>query len=269
MKNGTLLLYIVGSIAAILILWVIERIRPKEEAFQSQQNIKFCPRGWKPYYDGNGDMACCEGTVKGNVCEGVPRCSFAAAPGQLASCTAIYQAYTAEKAKSVCPASMPNYFEGPDGGPAGCTAGALSDDLTGPAVAGSAATCRVYADRGRAKLDPLYAAGLPAADEAGNKGAADSCVNQRRLDAVACFGTDCAKSIQVSPVSKTALIKVDFTDGTGVRRSTVTRDSYKDYLDATRPGWDKTIDLGKSLTVTEVAKAVFVDRTMDVAQATV
>lgn len=251
MKNGTLLLYIVGSIAAILILWVIERIRPKEEAFQSQQNIKFCPRGWKPYYDGNGDMACCEGTVKGNVCEGVPRCSFAAAPGQLASCTAIYQAYTAEKAKSVCPASMPNYFEGPDGGPAGCTAGALSDDLTGPAVAGSAATCRIYAD------------------EAANKGAADSCVNQRRLDAVACFGTDCAKSIQVSPVSKTALIKVDFTDGTGVRRSTVTRDSYKDYLDATRPGWDKTIDLGKSLTVTEVAKAVFVDRTMDVAQATV
>lgn len=251
MKNGTLLLYIVGSITAILILWVIERVRPQEEAFTQQQNIKFCPRGWKPYYDGNGDMACCEGTVKGNVCEGVPRCSFAAAPGQLASCTAIYQAYTAEKAKSVCPASMPNYFEGPDGGPAGCTAGALSDDLTGPAVAGSAATCRVYPD------------------EATNKGAADSCVNQRRLDAVACFGTDCAKSIQVSPVSKTALIKVDFTDGTGMRRSTVTRDSYKDYLDATRPGWSKTIDLGKSLTVTEVAKAVFVDRTMDVAQATV
>ena len=237
-------MYIVGALAAILILMVIERVRPKEEAFVGQQNIGFCPRGWKSYYDSNGDMACCEGDVRGGVCEGVPRCSFsAAAGGTLPSCNAVYAAYAAEKAKSVCPASMPNYFEGPTG--AGCTAGALSEDRAAPAIAGSSPTCRIY----------------DSADA--TAAAADSCQNQRRLDAVSCFGTDCRKSLYVSPASKTALVQVDFTDSTGVRHFTVTRDSYRDYLAATRPGWEKTIDLDKALNVTEVAKAVYVDRTQE------
>lgn len=247
MKNKIILIYIFAVIAGIAILFGIEMVRPKEEAFTNGA-MTFCPKDWQPYYDNTGDMMCCDGAVKGNQCQGIPKCTFgkAGTAGNLPNCSAVQSAYAAEKAKSVCPASMPNYYE--SGKNAGCTAGPLATDLTGPAVS-TQASCIVYPD------------------DATNKSTATSCLNQRRLEAVQCFGTDCYKSIYVSPASKTALVQVDFTDLGGVRRSTITRETYRDYLNATDPQWQSKIDLDKSITVTEVAKAVFVDRTMDVSQA--
>jgi hypothetical protein len=246
MKNKTILFYIFALIIGIGILFLIEQVRPKEEAFTG--TITFCPKGWQPFYDNNGDMECCDGEVKGNQCQGIPKCTFGKGTANMPNCTGLQTAYAAEKSKNVCPASMPNYYETANS--SGCTAGPLASDLTGPAVS-TQASCINYSD------------------DATNRATATSCLNQRRLEAVTCFGKDCYKSIYVSPLSKTALVQVDFTDLNGVRRSTITRDSYKDYLDATDPDWQSKIDLNKSITVTEVAKAVFVDRTMDIAQAQV
>lgn len=243
MKNINLLIYIFAGILAILLLMFFEKVRPVEEGF----SISFCPGGWNSYYSDSGDIKCCEGSVSGNECQGVIKCTFGSGTEEVPNCAEVQKVYNQEKSKSACPKSLSSYYEVP-GKLAGCTSGSLRSDMSGPATE-SQPFCTIYKT------------------EKENSGKADSCLNQKRLDDLECFGKDCYKNIYVSPISGTALIQVDFTGLDGVRRSTTTRDSLRDYLNATDPNWKSKIDLDKSITVTEVAKAIFVDRTMDIKDA--
>jgi hypothetical protein len=245
MKNKTILIYIFALIVGLFILWFIDTVRPKE-GFESGSSMNFCPQGWNAFINIDGDTQCCEGSVNGHQCVGKIQCTFGKESADLQSCVALQKKLSVEKSKSICPPSKPNYFENPDG-KAGCTDSPLTDSLSGPA--GSANTCIIYKDT------------------ASNNNDAQSCSNQRLLENTECFGGDCYKSIYVSPLSKTALVQVDFTGVDGIRRSAFEKKSYMNYLNATSPDWKNKIDLDKNINIADVAKAVFVDRSLDIKEA--
>jgi len=248
MKNKTLLIYIFALIVGLFILWGIDSVRPRE-GFQNETTptsaMNFCPQGWNAFINLDGDTQCCEGTVNGHQCNGKIQCTFGRESSDIMSCVALQKKVSEEKSKSVCPPSKPNYFEGPKS--AGCTDSPLTDNLEGPA--GSAKTCIIHKD------------------EASNKSDIKSCSNEKLLEDTECFGKDCYKSMYISPLSKTALVQIDFTGVDGIRRSAFEKKSYMDYLVATDPDWKNKVDLDKNINIDEVARAVFVDRSMDIRNA--
>lgn len=249
MKNKTLLIYIFALIIGLFILWFIDSVRPKE-GFQNETKIptgamNFCPQGWNAFINLDGDTQCCEGTVNGHQCNGKIQCAFGKESADIMSCVSIQKKIGEEKSKSICPPSKPNYFEGPN--EAGCTDSPLSDNLAGPA--GSANSCVIHKD------------------ELSNKSDIKSCSNEKLLEETDCFGKDCYKSMYVSPLSKTALIQIDFTGVDGIRRSAFEKKSYMNYLIATDPDWKNKVDLEKNINISEVAEAVFVNKSMDVKDA--
>jgi hypothetical protein len=213
-------------------------------------SIGFCPMGYNPFHDKNGNQVCCDGKVIGNKCLGTPRCGQTTRAG-LPTCGQMLKDYYATKAKDVCPPSMPNYYESQDRKLAGCTEGGLTPQLTAPNLP-SQKTCRVYAS------------------DADNSAKPDSCFNQRQLEQTPCFGAGCQKSLSVQPSAGVALVQVEFGGTDGHLHSCYTTDSYTRFLDKSQPGWQSKglFDPKKSLKLCAVAKKVFVDRTMDEKDAT-
>lgn len=244
------LLYGLGALVVICIIAIVVQYKEGFVAAAPQQSISFCPMGYNPFHDKNGNKVCCDGKVVGNKCQGTPRCGQSTRAG-LPTCTQMLKDYYATKAKDVCPASLPNYYESQDRRLAGCTAGALNADLTAPTLP-SQPVCHVYPT------------------DADNHAKADSCLNQRRLEATPCFGVNCQKSLSVQSTAGLALVQVEFTGTDGHRHTCYTTDSYTDFLDKTQPGWQSKglFDPKKSLRMCAVAKKVYVDRTMDEKDAT-
>jgi hypothetical protein len=243
MKNIHLLIYLFVAIIALFLLMFFEKVRPVEEGF----SISFCPAGWNSYNSDSGDIKCCEGAVSGSECQGVTKCTFGTGTETVPNCIDVQKLYAEEKSKSICPKSLSSYYEAP-GKLAGCTSGALNSDMSGPATS-SQPFCTIYKS------------------EKENSGKADSCINQKRLDDLECFGKDCHKNIYISPASGTALIQIDFTGTDGIRRSAFEKNSYIEYLKATDPTWNEKIDLDKNINIANVAKAIFVDRSMEIKDA--
>lgn len=245
MNNMQLMLYIIAVILGLIALWIIEVSRDKSiEGFAGAAaqdiQITFCPFAMKTYYTSKDGAMCCEGALSGNTCLGKPRCAFGPNSAGLPLCSKLYTEYTTEKGRTVCPASMPNYFE--KDGLIGCTAGPISPQTGGPLRTGDK-FCKVYAK------------------DAENKSATDSCYNQRRADAYPCFGRTCTKTIISFHRNFPALIQVNFTDSMGMPHISYTRDSARDFLMAVGHK-SATIDsiLSGSEQVTEVAKAKYIDR---------
>ena len=212
MKTTHIMIYIIGVIFGLIALWVIEVSRDKSaEGFTGSAagdvQITFCPFGMKTFYQENDGALCCDGTLSGNTCTGKPRCAFGPNSAGLPLCSKLYSEYVAEKGRTVCPASMPNYFE--KGGLIGCTGGPISPVTGGPLRTGDK-FCKVYAS------------------DAENKSAVDSCYNQRRVDAYPCFGKTCVKSIAQFGNKLPALIQVNFTDNMGMPHISYTRDSARE-----------------------------------------
>jgi hypothetical protein len=140
---------------------------------------------------------------------------------------------------------MPSYYEDTANKVKGCTNGQLNATLNGPQSA-TQAKCKIY--------------GTP--DD--NRDALDSCLNLLDMEQLPCFGTSCTKELIQPKPNAPVLIAVKFTDPAGRFHVSYTRDSYERYLNATQPNWkDKGTDLSKNIQVMEVAKAFYVDRTME------
>lgn len=250
MKNKILLIYIFAFIIGLFILWGIDSVRPKEIiGFQNENmpssTMNFCPQGGNAFINLDGDTQCCDGPVNGYQCNGKIQCTFGKTSGDLMSCSAIQKIISSEKSKSVCPPSKQNYFEGPS--ISGCTNSPLTENLEGPTS--SAKTCVIHKD------------------ETLNKSDIKSCSNEKLLEETECFGKDCYKSMYISPLSKTALVQIDFTGVDGIRRSAFEKKSYMNYLIATDPDWKNKVDLDKNINIDMVARAVFVDRSIDIKDA--
>ncbi len=236
---------VLAAIVLVIALYIIEETRPKEEAFQDSTMLTFCPNGWKPFFSKRGDTECCDGEVSGNTCSGKPVCSFNS-NSELPTCKAVLEKEYSKKAVNLCPKDM-IYYEGSNG--KGCTSGSLNTTMTAPATT-SQPHCVIYSTD----------------DE--NNGSSSSCFNQKRLSDVICFGKDCSASIEEIPGKNVALIKISFTDYSGMRHTCYTKDSYIDYINATKPELIKSgkFNPDKNIKIADVAKAYYIDKTLDKSQ---
>lgn len=242
---------------AVLVLCIIVynmNVRNEElelqstEAFENKYFLRACPTGYKSV-NSNGESICCKGDMIGDKCISSDQCTMSGeGTTSVPSCISVVMKQYEEKGKSLCPDSMPHYYESAD--KKGCTNGSLSETMSGPAV-DSQPKCMIYS------TDELNATSM------------DSCANQKQLDDFKCFGKDCVKQL-VQPNPKfPVLISVGFTDTAGMYHSAYTKESMERFLTASNPSWkDQGIDLSKSISVAEVAKAYYIDKTLSAADAT-
>jgi hypothetical protein len=130
------------------------------EPAESAPNLKACPSSLRKFYTSNS-VDCCEGSVISGKCKGKPACTLSAKSGDLPRCVDWLSTYSINKGVSMCPPSMPIYFENDNG--AFCTAGTLRLDTRGT-VDEAAAKCAIEGDIQKRLDNP------------------DSCYNIRRLD---------------------------------------------------------------------------------------
>ena len=216
------------------------------EQFDEQFYLQSCPSGYKTFYNSDGDIICCDGEIIANKCLGDNQCTLnGKATSDMPKCIDYIIKEHERKGKSQCPSSMSTYFEDRSTNKKGCTNGLLNSTLTAPKMA-SQPKCTIYST----------------IDE--NSNTKDSCFNQKELDMFPCFGTNCTKSLTQTTPNTPVLVTVTFTDNLGIPHTATTRASMERSLNATNPNWkEKGIDLYKYIGVAEVAKAYYIDRTMD------
>jgi len=243
-------LYVLVIIIVILLLVLyFGSINMKEtktnEGFENYY-LSACPSGYKTFYNSDGNIVCCDGDVIANKCLGDNQCTLngKGTPNMPNCVQAILNMY-AQKAKSQCPPSMMTYFEDKSKNLKGCTNGRLNDTLNAPLYA-SQPVCSIYSDQTQ------------------NIMSKNSCANQKLLDDAECFGNNCTKElIQPSPTAP-PLVGIGFTDNMGMHHLAYTRQSAENFLDVINPTWrNQSMDLSKNISIAEVAKAYYVDRTMD------
>ena len=206
-----------------------------------------CPVGFKTFYAPSGDVMCCPGDVVGNQCLSDKVCTLGAETPTIPRCIDAVKQAQEDKMKRICPPSMKSYFEDKVK-KSGCTAGPLLDNMMGPRQS-SQPTCYVYATQKE------------------NDNAANSCSNLKEMEEFPCFGTDCKKALRDNR-DLPQLVEVSFRDPAGVPRTSYTRASVMREMIARAARNNRQIGdeekemLKKSTIVSEVAKAYFVDKTL-------
>ena len=236
------------SIAVILlILYFKDNINHSEiqEDFENFY-LSACPSGYKSFYDNNGDTVCCDGDIIANKCLSDNQCTLnGKGTPDLPNCTDLLQKLYLKRSKEYCMQSLPNYFEDRAKNIKGCTSGPLNPTMTGPKKFDQP-KCLIYNSLEQNTISK------------------DSCNNQKLLDSAQCFGSNCTKEL-VQPIPTVApLVAIGFTDSSGMHRVAYTKESMQNFLNATNPNWqNQGIDLSKNINVASVAKAFYVDKTMD------
>lgn len=219
-----------------------------EEPFMAttstEYHLESCPSGYKSFYDADGSVLCCDGEIVANKCINEKQCSLTGKGDKIPNCVKVIMEEYSKKGDTHCPTSMGAYFEDRATKVKGCTDGFLNSTLSGPRTS-TQKTCTVYSsieESIRAK---------------------DSCYLQKKLDEFPCFGGNCTKEIVAPQTNAPPLLAVHFTDREGVHRTAYTRESMEAYLSVTNPPWrDQGIDLSKNTSVAEVAREVFVNKSM-------
>lgn len=232
---------IIVSLILCLIVYNINYKEPNIEAFENNHFLRTCPSSYKSIRNSEGDTICCNGNIIGNNCIG-EQCKLSGdGTDKIPTCISLVMKLNTEVGKKVCPAALPNYYESSI--EKGCTNGPLSETLSGP-LNDSQPKCIIY----------------PTDEQ--NRNSLHSCFNQRSADEVICFGKDCVKELVQPNPKLPVLISVRFTDSTGMVHSAFTRDSMEHYLSVSNPSWkDQGIDLSKNISIAEVAKAYYIDKT--------
>jgi len=233
-----LIVLLISTIVVICLIYYNQR--DNMENFDNYY-LSSCPFDYKSIYT-NGNIICCNGEIVANKCISDIQCMLnGKGTTDTPNCvTAILEDY-AQKGKKLCPPSF-SYFEDKSHDVKGCTNGKLNDTLNGP-INDAQQTCKIY------KSDEL------------NHISKDSCYNQKMMDEASCFGDNCTKQI-IQPIpNKPVLIGIGFTDNMGIYKITYTRKSAENYLKALPD--IKDFDLSRNINIAEVAKAYYIDRTMD------
>jgi len=236
------LYWLIGIILVLLLF-----LYSTEESFQDtpdtdkpSYNLHSCPNGYTSFRSKDDTLMCCNGEVEGTTC--LDKVCTLTKSGSTPLCADILLKEYKEKSGQ-CPPSMTSYYEDTAKKIKGCTEGLLNTTMTGPATLKQPA-CMVY--------DVLQ----------DNINALDSCSNKKEMEEYD-FKANCTKSLTQNTANTPVLITVSFTDGNGIVHSAHTRDSMQRFLDATKPGWrDSGIDLNKNISVAEVAKAYYIDKTL-------
>jgi hypothetical protein len=215
-------------------------------------DLKACPSGFKGFYDSNGNRLCGSGEMITSTKNSGKVCILnGPSTNQVPNCVRFLQEEYNRKGKDICPPSMKNYFENKLNKTSGCTNGPLNDSMTGPRNIQTQFACKIF---------PTQKANI-------NSGV--SCYNSRLLDMTPCFGRQCSKRIIQPNAKAPPLISIQFNDDMGIPRLCYTRQSLINYLNVVQPQWrERGIDLSKNIMVAEVARAVYVDKTMTVSATT-
>lgn len=213
------------------------------EGFEDTTFLQACPSGYKSYYKSDGNMLCCDGEIIANKCNGKRQCTLnGKGTDELPLCVTFILDDYKQKAQDQCPKAMSSYFEGDK--KKGCTHGSLNQTLTAPKTT-SQPTCMIYSTE----------------DENATK--MDSCANQKEMEGFPCFGKDCKKELVQTSAETPVKLAISFTDPTGMHRTAYSRATMQRFLDVSNPKWrEQGVDLSKNISVAEVAKAYYVDRTM-------
>jgi hypothetical protein len=207
--------------------------------------LNSCPSGYKSFYNNDGNIVCCDGEIIANKCLSDNQCTLnGTGTPQLPNCTSLIQKMYAVKSKQYCTASLPNYFEDRSKNTRGCMSGSLNSTMTGPKDP-KQPQCNIYSSVEQ------------------NTNSKDSCFNQKLLDLAQCFGNNCTKEIVQPNASAPPLIAIGFTDPSGMHRMAYTKQSMENFLNVINKNWqNQGIDLSKNLSIAEVAKAYYVDKTL-------
>lgn len=239
------------SITLILIfLYYKDNIKTEiiQEDFENYY-LSSCPSGYKSFYNSDGNTVCCDGEMVANKCLSDNQCTLnGKGTPEMPNCTELLKRLYLKKSKEYCMPSLPNYFEDKSKKIKGCTSGSLNDIMTAP---------RKY-DQPKCIIYSSFE---------DNTNSKDSCVNQKLLDLAQCFGNNCTKEL-VKPI-KTAppLVAIGFTDSSGMHRVAYTKQSLENFLNVSNPNWkNQGTNLSTNINVAEVAKAFYVDKTMDQSQ---
>ena len=240
---------LISILIVLLILYFKDNINtPKIQEGFTNFYLSACPSGYKSFYNTDGDIVCCDGEIVANRCIADNQCTLnGKGTPDMPNCTELIQKMYLAKSKEYCSSSMPNYFEDRGNNIKGCMSGPLNDTMTGPQK-NTQPQCKIYSDEN-------------------NTLAVDSCANQKLLDAAQCFGNNCTKELQKPISDAPPLVAIGFTDNSGMHHVAYTQESMENYLNVGNPNWrNQGIDLTKNINVAEVAKAYYIDRTLDQSQ---
>ena len=239
---------IISIIILLLIVYFKDNIKTRADFQETFQNfyLSACPSGYKSFYDNNGDTVCCYGEIIANKCLSDNQCTLnGKGTPDMPNCTELLHKIYEDKAKEYCTATLPNYFEDNTKNIRGCMSGSLNDTMTGPQKYDQP-KCIIYSSLEK------------------NTNSKDSCVNQKLLDSIKCFGNNCTKEIVQPNLNAPPLISIGFTDSMGMRRNAYVRKSLENFLNVSNPNWkNQGLDLSKNIIVADVAKAFYIDKTLD------
>ena len=241
---------LISIVIVLLILYFKDNINTSEvhEGFTNFY-LSSCPSGYKSFYNTDGDIVCCDGEIVANRCIADNQCTLnGKGTPDMPNCTDLIQRMYLAKSKEYCSSSMPNYFEDRGKNIKGCMSGPLNDTMTAPQKYTQPA-CYIF----------------PEFDK--NMNFTNSCANQRLLDAAQCFGNNCTKELQQPIPDAPPLVAIGFTDNSGMHHVAYTKESLENFLNVSNPNWrNQGMDLTKNINVAEVAKAYYIDRTLDQSQ---
>ena len=242
---------VIGIIITLIVLYYHNGYKEegKKEPFVNHY-LAACPGGFKMYYDSDGNTICYDETLdipkhllkyqkNGGQC-----ILNGASTSDMPNCTDYILKYYKNKSIEFCSTTFPSYFEDSASKNKGCTKGELNEMLNGP-MNPRQPTCIIY----------------PTMEE--NYSSLKSCMNQKELDEYPCFGTTCNKQLQQFGENNPISVMITFTDINGIPRTTYTKKSVIRYLDKVRPNWREWMNIDRALFITEVAKAFYIDRTLN------
>ena len=188
--------------------------------------ITMCPSFANEIQTAKGSTDCCVGDLVDGKCTGNTFCTKSPAYPGVPSCVDAWRTYFTQKGTTLCPPSMPNYFENilNPRAPTGCSAGAIQASGSDP-LDSQAKKCMLYKaeETAKRKIDSC---------DVEKRRAAIQCpvVNGRSPDAV-------VNSTWWKDSSILFAFSCNYPFETGVPLICYDRKSLTDYLDDERPNW--------------------------------
>jgi hypothetical protein len=163
-KNILLTVLIPVTVALLVGCYFMYR-EESVEGFQTQRytvndlDINLCPSFATEIQTSKGSTDCCQGDMVDGKCNGTTFCTKSPAYPGVKACVDKWREYFKEKGDTLCPTTMPNYFEDvmKKGAVKGCSAGPIVVDGSLPKD-GSARQCKVYdsEQENKTKADSCY-----------------------------------------------------------------------------------------------------------------
>ena len=206
--------------------------------------VQMCPSGSESFFNKNGDVHCCRGSIVNGLCNGLTVCSLSSSTGPIPSCTNLLRNELRKKAREYCPKSLPNYYQDltkptPN---KGCTAGLRTKDGKRPAEPNTI-QCTIY----------------NSLDE--NLSKMNSCLNKARSE-IKCFNGQLPKATSLQS-NLPIVMSCSFTVPNKITPiECYTDDSLFLYLQKWDRNWRQRIQATEKLKFCSVAKRYYVDKSL-------